>query len=337
MRIFFLSLSFFLVCTPGIYAENAQPKSANQENTPVAINGQLTVCGTQLCNAEGNPIQLKGMSTHGLQWYGHCLTPASLDVLANQFKAKVIRLSLYVQEGGYETNPEHFTQEMNELINQASNRGIYVIVDWHMLNPGDPNFNLERAKTFFTAIATANKNRNNILFEIANEPNGVNWATIKHYANQLIPVIRAIDPKAPIIVGTPGWSSLGVSDGHSYQEIVNNPLQFSNVLYTFHFYAASHGDAYFDALDHASSVLPIFVTEFGTQTHTGDGENNFVMSDRYMQLMANKKISWVNWNFSDDFRTGAIWKSDTCSQNVWTDQHLKPAGLYIKNKILAPF
>ncbi len=331
-----LSLSFLLWLSQSLFAQTVQHASVVHTNTPVAMNGQLTVCGNKLCNAQGNPIQLKGMSTHGLQWYGNCVTPASLDALTEQFKANVIRLSLYVQEGGYETNPEHFTQEMNDLINQASSRGIYVIVDWHILSPGDPNYNLERAKTFFTDIATANKNKNNILFEIANEPNGVNWATIKNYADQIIPVIRAIDPKAPIIVGTPGWSSLGVSDGHSYQEIVNNPLQFPNVMYTFHFYAGSHGDAYFNALDDASDVLPIFVTEFGTQTHTGDGPNDFVMSDRYMQLMATKKIGWVNWNYSDDFRSGAIWKDHTCGQNVWTDDHLKPAGIYIKTKISTP-
>ncbi len=336
MNNIFLSLSFLLIFTQSVLAANSQHKPFVYSETPVAINGQLTVCGTKLCNAQGNPIQLKGMSTHGLQWYGHCITPTSLDVLTEQFKANVIRLSLYVQEGGYETNPEHFTQEMNQLINEATQRGIYVIVDWHILTPGDPNYNLERAKTFFTDIATANKTKNNILYEIANEPNGVNWSTIKNYADQIIPVIRAIDPTAPIIVGTPGWSSLGVSDGHNYQQIVNNPISYPNILYTFHFYAASHGDEYFDTLDHASNVLPIFVTEFGTQTHTGDGENNFVMSDKYMQLMASKKISWVNWNYSDDFRSGAIWKNDTCSQNIWTDQRLKPAGVYIKNKILTP-
>ena len=27
---------------------------------------------------------------------------------------------------------------------------MYVIVDWHMLDPGDPNDNLSRARTFFT-------------------------------------------------------------------------------------------------------------------------------------------------------------------------------------------
>lgn len=309
--------------------------SAENAETPVAINGRLKVCGTQLCNEQGNAVQLKGMSTHGLQWYGlgTCITQASLDVLSKNFKANVIRLSLYVQEGGYETNPTAFTLQVSELINEAYERGIYVIVDWHILNPGDPNYNLTRAKKFFTDIAAAHKDKNNLLYEIANEPNGVSWTTIKNYADQIIPVIRAIDDHAPILVGTRGWSSLGVSEGSTYQEIVNNPIQFPNIMYTFHFYAASHRDEYLNALDNASQILPIFVTEFGTQTYSGDGANDFVMSDRYMQLMATKKIGWTNWNYSDDFRSGAIWKTNTCAAGSWGDNNLKPAGVYIKNKI----
>ncbi|WP_203455622.1 glycoside hydrolase family 5 protein [Legionella sp. MW5194] len=305
-------------------------------STPVGANGQLTVCGTKLCNEHGSPIQLKGMSTHGLQWFANCATPASLNYLTNQMKANVVRISLYVQEGGYETNPAQFTSQVSQLIDEAYDRGIYVIVDWHILNPGDPNYNLARAKTFFTAIATAHKNKNNILYEIANEPNGVSWSTIKSYANEIIPVIRAIDAKAPVIIGTRAWSSLGVSEGGSYQEIVNNPVQFSNIMYSFHFYAASHRDNYLAALDDASQVLPIFVTEFGTQTFTGDGANDFDMSNRYMALMATKKIGWTNWNYSDDFRSGAIWKANTCASGAWVDSNLKPAGIYIKEKIQAP-
>lgn len=306
--------------------------------TPLSINGQLTVCGTQLCNKQGTPIQLKGMSTHGLQWYGSdtCVTPAALDFITNNMKSNVIRLALYVQEGGYETDPVKYTQEVNDLINKAYARGVYVIVDWHILNPGDPNYNLTRAKKFFTDVITANKNKNNLLYEIANEPNEVSWAAIKNYANQIIPVIRALDANAPIIIGTRGWSSLGVSDGASYQEIVSNPVPFANIMYTFHFYAASHKDEYLNALDMASQVLPIFVTEFGTQTFSGDGNNDFTMSDRYMQLMARKKIGWTNWNFSDDFRSGAIWNTNTCSRGAWVDSNLKPAGVYIKNKIITP-
>jgi endoglucanase len=240
---------------------------------------------------------------------------------------------MYIQEGGYETNPERFTSEVNQLIQEATKRGIYALVDWHMLSPGNPNLNLERAKKFFTDIINANKDKNNLLFEIANEPNGVTWATIKTYANALIPVIRALDNKTPIIVGTPGWSSLGVSDGKTSQEIISSPLTFPNIMYTFHFYAASHKDVYLNEVDKASNTLPIFVTEFGTQTYSGDGNNDFIMGDRYMQLFANKQISWTNWNYSDDFRSGAVWVKGACKAGTWGDDKLKPAGVWVKAKI----
>lgn len=68
----------------------------------------------------------------------NCVTPDSLNFLTNNFKANVVRLSLYVQEDGYETNPTKFTNDMSRLIDEAYNRGIYVIVDWNILNPGDP-------------------------------------------------------------------------------------------------------------------------------------------------------------------------------------------------------
>jgi endoglucanase len=309
--------------------------------TPVAINGQLSVCGTKLCNEHGQAIQLKGMSSHGIQWYGWqnsntekaCLTTASLDTLANSWSANVLRISMYVQEGGYETDPAGFTKQVNDLIDEATKRGIYAIVDWHILTPGDPNINLSKAKTFFSAIANAHKGNNNLLYEIANEPNGVSWSQIKTYADALIPVIRAIDNKTVILIGTVGWSSLGVSDGRSSQDIINAPVNFPNIMYTFHFYAASHRDNYLNEVDKASDVLPIFVTEFGTQTYSGDGANDFVMADKYLQLFARKKIGWTNWNFSDDPLSGAIWVNGTCSNGPWTDSKLKPAGVYIKTNI----
>jgi aryl-phospho-beta-D-glucosidase BglC (GH1 family) len=305
--------------------------------TPVAVNGQLKVVGTKLVNQNNYPIQLRGMSSHGIQWYNQCLTDASLDAVANDWGADVFRISMYIQEGGYETNPTYFTNLVKTLVNKVTARGMYALIDFHMLTPGDPNHNTSRAITFFTEMANTFKNNNNILYEICNEPNGnVSWATIKNYANQVIPVIRAIDNDAPIIVGTRAWSSLGLSEGGSAQEIINSPLTFPNILYTFHFYANDHRDSYLNHLDWASDRLPIFVTEFGTQQASGDGANDLAMSQRYMTLMRTKKISWANWNFSDDFRSGAVWTTGTCSGNNWTTSRLKEAGLFIRNNMLSP-
>ncbi|MEU9011803.1 cellulase family glycosylhydrolase [Streptomyces sp. NPDC048479] len=306
--------------------------------TPVAINGQLKVCGTKLCNQYGKPVQLRGMSTHGLQWYSQCVTSGSLDALATDWNADVLRISMYIQEGGYETNPRKFTDLVHSIIEQATVRGLYAIVDWHMLSPGDPNVNLSRAKTFFTEISQRHANKNNLLYEIANEPSGVSWSKIKSYAEQLIPVIRQNDPDTPILVGTRAWSSLGVSEDSDETEIVNNPVNASNIMYTFHFYAASHGTEYLNTLSRAADRLPMFVTEFGTQTASGDGGNNFTRAQQYIDLMASKKISWSNWNYSDDERSGAVFKEGTCNKNgPWTGTgQLKPAGVWVRDRARTP-
>ncbi|WP_326654158.1 MULTISPECIES: cellulase family glycosylhydrolase [unclassified Streptomyces] len=74
---------------------------------------------------------------------------------------------------------------------------------------------------------------------------------------------------APILVGTRAWSSLGVSEDSDGTEIVNNPVNASHIMYTFHLCAASHGAEYLGTLSRAADRLPMFVTEFGTQTASG--------------------------------------------------------------------
>ncbi len=71
----------------------------------MAANGQLKVCGVKLCNQQRRAVQLRGMSTHGLQWYSDCVNSNSIGALANDWGADVMRISMYIQEGGYETNP----------------------------------------------------------------------------------------------------------------------------------------------------------------------------------------------------------------------------------------
>ncbi|MGX7827627.1 glycoside hydrolase family 5 protein [Actinokineospora sp. 24-640] len=330
MRRWRVSLVVLLTAVAGLMV----PQAAEGAVSPVAANGQLRVCGVKLCNESGRAIQLRGMSSHGTQWYRHCLTDASLDVLSRDWTADVIRVSTYVQEGGYETNPRFYTDLVHTLIDKATARGMYVIVDWHMLSPGDPYYNLARARTFFTEIAQRHNGKRNLLYEIANEPSGVAWSRIRAYAEELIPTIRSHDPETPILVGTAAWSSLGLSEGRTEADIVNAPVRAANVMYVFHFYAASHRDWYLQALSRAADRLPIFVTEFGTQEYSGDGPNDFAMAQRYIDLMAAKKISWVNWNFSDDFRSGAVLRTGSCSAGAFGN--LKESGVWVRARIATP-
>jgi len=315
----------------------AEAFAAPPPGSPVALHGRLKVCGTMLCDKYNKPVQLRGMSSQGLQWFAQCINDKSLTALAQDWQSDVIRLSLYVQEGGYETNPSGFTALMHSLIDKATARGLYVIVDWHILNPGDPYYNLTRAKFSTFGRPAASKNQVNIIYETANEPHGVSWDRIRAYHELIIPVIRSRDPKAVILLGTRGWSSLGVAEGANETEIVNNPVRAKNVMYTFHFYAASHRDDWLATLSRAATKIPVFVSEFGTQTYTGSGANDFVMSQKYMYVKKQRKVGWTNWNFSDYTSTGAVLVPGTCPDGQFAGtSSLKESGVWIRDHIREP-
>ena len=60
------------------------------------------------------------------------------------------------------------------------------------------------------------------------------------------------------------------------------------------------------------------------------------MSQRYLDLLAEKKIGWTSWNYSDDIRSGAVWRVGTCASEAWIDDNLKPAGLWVKERMQSP-
>jgi len=300
-------------------------------------NGQLQVQGTNLVNQYGQVVQLKGMSTHGLQWYGwgDCVTEESLDTLAYDWNSDLLRVSMYVEEGGYNTNPTLYRNMVDTVVNEAYGRGMYAIIDWHMLSPGDPlNSAYSDAASFFDYMSRTHGNKGNVLYEIANEPSGVSWSRIKSYAEGIIPVIRANDPDGIILVGTPDWSSLGVSGSGGPSDLLNDRLSGSNIMYTYHFYAASHGSSYRSVVRSAADQIPIFVSEWGSQTATGGGSNDWNSTLSWINLMDEKKLSWANWNYADDFRSGSVWQTGTCSDGPWTDNNLKEAGRWVKDWIM---
>ena len=132
----------------------------------------------------------------------------------------------------------------------------------------------------------------NVIYEICNEPEYVAWDVIQGYANTVIPEIRSIDPDNLILVGAPNWSQ-------DLDTVANAPLTgFSNVMYSLHFYAGSHGQALRDKADYAlGRGLPIFVSEWGMSDSTG-GTNQVVYaaeSRTWLDWVNQRGLSWINW------------------------------------------
>lgn len=307
--------------------------------TPVDIHGQLSVSGTNIVDKNGDPFQLRGVSTHGINWdvgYPY-VSKETFRTLRDDWGANAVRLAMYTEEyngyceGGNQTDLKNL---VHNGVTYATELGMYAIVDWHILSDGNPNTNIEEAKTFFTEMSAKYKDYNNVLYEICNEPNGCTWDDIKSYANTIIPIIRGNDPDAIIIVGTPTWSQLG-EWGHT-NEVADSPLtEYTNIVYTLHFYCAesSHTQYLPAKVDYAiSKGLPILVTEFGLSEASGDGNINTTQGKAWLEKLDSYKIGYFCWGLTNKAESASLIVSSCTKTSGWADSELTDAGKFIKTE-----
>ena len=139
--------------------------------------------GSQLVNAAGDPVQLRGVSTHGLAWYPQYVNEELFSELREDWGANAVRFALYSdEEGGYATDGRRV--ELNDLIlkgvEYATAADMYAIVDWHILSDGNPRTHAWAAKEFFKLVSARLADHDNVIYEICNEPNGkTTWADVK--------------------------------------------------------------------------------------------------------------------------------------------------------------
>ena len=290
----------------------------------VTENGALQVKGTQLCNQAGEPVVLRGMSTHGLQWYGSFANAQSIRNTA-QHGANVFRLAMYTGEGGYLSQPEAMKQTLIAAADAAIAQDLYVILDWHILSDGDPSAHTEEAVAFFTEMAKRYKDSPAVLYEICNEPNGnISWSgNVKPYAEKVVQAIRAQAPKAVILIGSPTWSQ----DIH---QAAADPVAGENLMYTLHFYAGTHGQELRDRIDAVRAKgLPVFVSEWGTSRADGSGGVFLAESAQWLDFLAQRGISWCNWSLCDKGETSAALKPGTSPNGVWSQESLTQSGQFV--------
>lgn len=290
--------------------------------------GALQVIGTQLSDSSGNPIQLKGLSTHGIAWFPQYINAEAFREFHDDWNANVVRLAMYTAEsGGYCTDgdKENLKQLIRNGVQYATEQDMYVIVDWHILADQNPLQNMESAKVFFTEMMAEFGDTENILYEICNEPNGnTAWSDIKAYAQEIIPIIRANDPDAIIIVGTPNWSQY-------VDQAAADPIEgYENIMYTLHYYAATHKDDLRQKMKAAVNAgLPIFVSEYGICDASGNGSIDAEQANLWVQSMDELGISYVGWNISNKNETSAIFRPECTKVSGFTKEDLSESGTWL--------
>lgn len=298
------------------------------DSTPFGQHGALHVENGKLTDADGNIVQLYGMSTHGIAWFPQYINYDSFRTLRDDWNTNCIRLAMYTAEyGGYCAggDKEQLKQLVRDGVSYATELGMYVIVDWHILSDCDPNQNKDEAIAFFREMSEAFADNDNVLYEICNEPNsGTSWDSIKSYAEEVIPVIREQKPDAVILVGTPTWSQ-------EIDKAAASPLTFDNVMYTLHFYAGTHKDDLRNRLETcAQNNLPVFVSEFGMCDASGNGANDFDSTTKWLDLLNKYQISFCCWNLANKDESSSVFKAASTALSDWTDEDFNESGRWIR-------
>ena len=297
-------------------------------STPVGKHGKLSVEGTKIVDKNKQEFQLKGVSTHSIAIYSQYINEETFKEMRDNWNINVIRIAMYSNPNDGYTKELH--SKVKEAVNYATDLGLYVIIDWHILQDNNPNTYKNEAISFFEEMANEFKNNKNVLYEICNEPNGdVTWdKDIKPYAEEVISKIRAIDTNAIIIVGTPKWSQ-------DVDIVANNPItDYENIMYTLHFYAATHKDELRKKLKIAHEKgLPIFVTEFGISDASGNGTISQEEGDKWIELLNSYNISWVCWNLSNKNETSAILNSNCNKTTGFQESDFSQQGKWLLKKL----
>lgn len=288
-------------------------------NAQVQTHKYLSVSGTQLVNSSNEPVVLRGMSFGWHSMWPRFYNEKAVQWLKKDFNCNVVRAAMGVELGEYSylKDPKFSKEKIEAVIKGAIKSDIYVIVDWH-----SHNINLKEAKEFFAEISKKYSRYPNIIYEIFNEPDHESWAEVKAYSEEVIKVIRENDPKNIILVGSPHWDQ-GVD-----LAAADPILGYTNIMYTMHFYAATHGKELRDKTDAAiNKGLPIFVSESAGMEATGDGPLDLKAWQEYIDWMEARKLSWITWSVSDKDETCSILKKSAKSTGKWKMEDLKESGI----------
>lgn len=306
--------------------ETQAPPASEEQN--LSKSKKLQVIGNQLCDSKGNPIILRGLSTHGLAWYPDYVNEAAFKEFHEKWGMNVIRLAMYTNEyGGYCAGGDQawLKSLIQKGVDYATKNDMYVIIDWHILSDGNPHTYKSEAKEFFREMSALYANYDNVIYEICNEPNGgTSWAQIKSYAEEVIPVIRANDADALVIVGTPNWCQY-------VKDAAADPItKYDNIMYALHFYAATHTDwLRNDMVTALNSGLPIFVSEYGICDASGNGGIDEYQANEWIRILNQYGISHVGWNISNKNETSAIFGSWCNKTSGWTKEDLSESGKWM--------
>jgi endoglucanase len=254
---------------------------------------------------------------------GFAESKSGLQYMRDNWKLSVIRASMGTEnQGGYLTgaaNQSSMQNKVNTIVQNAIDLGVYVIIDWHTQVAVNQQ---AAAVSFFTSMAQKWGKYPNVIFEPYNEPLNFTWAQVKAYHQALVQAIRGQGSNNVIVLGTTTYSQdvdLAAAD----------PVPGTNLMYTLHFYACTHGTSIRNRADKAVAAgLPVFITEFGATPADGGlvskGDNWICENDTnlWFDWIAKYNLSAIAWKLEQCTDSSCILASSAPVDGPWPDSQL---------------
>lgn len=297
--------------------------AGTSSGTPLERHGQLQVVVGRLSNAAGQPVALRGQGFGWDNWWPRFYNADVVRWLRKDWCIDIVRPAMGIEPGGaYLANPAASKARIRAVVEAAIAEGIYVIIDWHA-----HDLHETEAAAFFSEMAQRYGEEPNVLYEIFNEPDlDETWPGVKAYAETVIAAIRQHDLDNIVIVGSPEWDQ-------RIDLVAADPITSdSNVVYSLHFYARSHG-AWLRA--RAATALgagiPLIVSESSGSEASGMGSNDYAEWEAWFDLMEAHQLSWINYSVSDKAgETISVLEPGAPARGGWNASHLTESGEYIR-------
>jgi len=290
----------------------------------VSQNGALSVKGILLVNEEEQPVILRGVSFGWHNWWPRFYNANTVAWLKEDWKCDMVRAAIGVEpDSAFIKDPVFALERLFTVVDAAIENDMYVIIDWHA-----HGIQLEKAIGFFQLVAGKYKDYPNIIYEIFNEPVRDSWEDVKAYSEEVIKTIREIDEKNVILIGSPHWDQ----DVHI---AADNPITgYDNLMYTLHFYAATHKQWLRDRADYAlNKGLPLFVSECAGMEASGDGPIDHKSWQEWIDWMDGNLISWAAWSIADKNESCSMIKDTSSPDYGWTEDDLKEWGKIVRTEL----
>jgi endoglucanase len=294
----------------------------------VAVDG-IRVAGTRLVNADGRPIRLIGVNRSGAEFA--CIrewgifegpTDVASTELIRSWHANAVRIGLNEDcwLGINGVKPAYggakYQQTVIDYVNGLTSDGVYAIVDLHWSAPGPiaatslrPLPDAEHSLDFWRSVVTALADNPNVIFDVYNEPFGVDWDCWRDGCEYpggpdmgpwqtvgmqpVIDTIRETGARQPILVGGLRFAN-DVTEWLAHKP--KDPLnQLIASVHVYPFNKCNAASCWDDEIAPLAESVPVLVTEFGTDWTP---PHNDAMAMDLMNWADDHGIGYLAWTWN---------------------------------------